>query len=107
MASLRFLATLLIGILLAAAVGCGGAGGGTVDPATDNSGHPPRPDTPKAAEPRGTPIRLFGSGANIRGQPGTDDADYQEYLLWKEWQQYRKYQEWLRQQNGSAEPASQ
>ncbi len=106
MTSLRFLATLLIGISLAAAVGCGG-GGGTVDPETDNSGHPPRPDTPKAAESRGTPIRLFGGGANIRGQPGTDDAEYQEYLLWKEWQQYRKYQEWLRQQNDTAETPSQ
>ena len=54
--------------------------------------------SPRDYQGKGIPFRLFGS-RELRGNPGADDREYQEYLLWKEWQQYQNYQKWLQSRN--------
>ncbi len=79
---------LLCGMLIALS-GCGAQ-----DP--DAPKGPPIPDSPRAYQGTGTPIRLFGGGPRLR--PGADDPEYQEYLLWKEWKEYQRYREFLKSQ---------
>ncbi len=83
------LITLLSGLLVLIS-GCGGQN-------PDQPPGPPIPDSPRAYQGTGTPLRLFGS-QNNRARPGADDPEYQEYLLWKEWKEYQRYQEFLQSQ---------
>lgn len=89
---IRLSAYLLIALLggMLTLSGCGGQ-----DP--DAPKGPPIPDSPRAHQGPGTPIKLFGAGGN-RFRPGADDPEYQEYLLWKEWKEYQRYQEFLKSQ---------
>ncbi len=95
----HFVLIALTSFFLAFLSGCGGGGdssesGGSVDRV------PPTPTSPRDIQSGGTPLLFFGGGAG-RGEPGADDEEYQEYLLWKEWQQYLKYKQWLRDQANS------
>lgn len=85
--SVYILIALLTG-MLGLLSGCGGQ-----DP--DAPKGPPIPDSPRAYQGTGTPIKFFGQGGQ-RFRPGADDPEYQEYLLWKEWKEYQRYQEFLK-----------
>ena len=85
-----YLLIALLGGMLTLVTGCGGQ-----DPNAPKG--PPIPDSPRAHQGPGTPIKLFGAGAN-RFRPGANDPEYQEYLLWKEWKEYQRYQEFLKSQ---------
>ena len=87
--SVYILAAILSG-LLAMLSGCGGQ-----DP--DAPKGPPIPDSPRAYQGTGTPIKFLGQQGQ-RFRPGADDPEYQEYLLWKEWKEYKRYQEFLKSQ---------
>ena len=71
-------------------------GGGDKSTASNDSAHPPTPDSPRAYQGKGTPLFFFGGGDLQRRRAGADDPEYQQYLLWKEWREYQKYQEWLK-----------
>jgi len=92
MKPIRILLTAMAASLILLIAGCGGGGGNDDE---DKSPHPPSPDSPRTYQGKGTPLLFLGGGSN-RGTVGSDDPEYQDYLLWKEWQQYQKYQQWLR-----------
>jgi len=67
---------------------------------------PPIPDTNREHQGPGTPLFLFGQGNRVRGFQ-TDDEQYREYLLWKEWQEYQNYLKWQRTQQEQGAATSQ
>ncbi len=96
---------LLISLISLVLIGCGGAGGGDSDSGTvDLDANIPERHRIKG----GTPIFSLGGGGRLRGVQ-TDDEEYREYLLWKEWQEYQNYLKWQKtqqQRDGSSESGS-
>ena len=66
----------------------------------DTPAGPPIPDTPKEHQGPGTPLFIFGSGNRLRGFQ-TEDEEYREYLIWKEWQEYQNFLKWKQSQERS------
>ena len=86
-------------LALASMSACGDRGTRTNKEASKGT---PVPDTPREHSGAGTPLLLFGGGN--RSRPGEHDADFQEYLIWKEWQQYIKYKTWVEEQRQNPPP---
>jgi len=92
----------LIGILCSTLIFLSGCG--AQDP--DAPKGPPIPDSPRAYQGTGTPIKFFGAQGQ-RFRPGADDPEYQEYLLWKEWKEYQRYREFLKSQGRTGDDSTQ